>query len=102
VLAAAGAAALGGLAAVLVGVATDPVVRDCAGALDAAAAANSALMDSYSPMIRAETRARHVDDEAAGLSEARLMVEQRRLELEAAGVAVTRLCHYSPDPVVAR
>jgi hypothetical protein len=53
-------------------------------------------MDSYRPMIRAETRARRVDDAAAGVPAARLLVEQRRLELEAARAAVTRLCHLEP------
>jgi hypothetical protein len=88
-------------AGVVVSIVRDPAVQDCAGALAAADAANAALIDTYGPLDRAEVRARHGDDEAAGVPAARLLVEQRRLELEAARVAVTRLCHYSPDPAPA-
>jgi hypothetical protein len=94
-----GAAAAGVLltaGATVVSIVRDPAVQDCAGALAAADTANAALVDTYEPLTRAEVRARRDGDEAGGVPEARLLVEQRRLELEAARVAVTRLCHYRP------
>jgi hypothetical protein len=102
VLATAGAAALGGLAAAVAGVLADPAVQDCRGALAAANEANTALIDTYGPLVRAEVRARHHGDAAAGLPEARLLVEQRQHELDAARAAVTRLCHHKSDSVGAR